>query len=50
MPVYKVDEDLEAGVWGGAESGWSSDRVLLCLWVLLKSAKLLQWRRLILLL
>lgn len=36
----------------GADRGRSGDRVLLCLcvWVLFKSAKQLQWRRLILLL
>lgn len=56
VSVYKVkaevDEDWGLVFGAGEESGRSGDRVLLCLcvWVSLKSAKQLQWRRLILLL
>lgn len=48
----EVDEDWGLVFEAGAEGGWSGDRVLLCLcvWVSFKSAKQLQWRRLILLL
>lgn len=56
VSVYKVKAEVEEN-WGlvfgaGAECGRTGDRVLLCLcvWVSLKSAKQLQWRRLILLL
>lgn len=48
----EVNENWGLVFEAGAESGQSGDRVLLCLcvWVSLKSAKQLQWRRLILLL
>lgn len=55
MSVYKVKSQVDEN-WGGAgvgaKGGQSGDRVLfcLCVWVSLKSAKMLQWRRLILLL
>lgn len=50
--MAEVDENWGLVFGAGAESGWSGDRVLFCLhvWVSLKSAKQLQWRRLILLL
>lgn len=50
--LAEVDENWGLVFEAGAESGRSGDRFLLCLcvWDSFKSAKQLQWRRLILLL